>query len=50
MKTLSGAFMLDAATLRQDLAALEKQIQLNPNDNDLINRCLMPARKAREIE
>ena len=42
--------MLDAATLREDLAALEEQIQCNPNDNDLIDRCLTYARKIREIE
>jgi len=42
--------MLDAATLREDLAAIEKQIQFNPNDNDLINRYLTYARKVREIE
>ena len=44
------AFMLDAATLRKDLAAMEKQIQLNPNDNDLVDRYLTYARKVREIE
>ncbi|RXH05196.1 hypothetical protein [Bradyrhizobium vignae] len=42
--------MLDAATLREDLAVMEKQIQFNPNDNDLINRYLTYARKVREIE
>ena len=42
--------MLDAATLREDLADMEKQIQFNPNDNDLINRYLTYARKVREIE
>lgn len=41
---------LDAATLRQDLAAMEKQIQFNPNDYDLINRYLTYARKVRQIE
>jgi hypothetical protein len=40
----------DAATLRDDLAALEKQIQRNPNDNDLVKRYLAYARKIREIE
>jgi len=44
------AFMLDAATLREDLAALEKQIQSNPNDINLIERYLTYARKVREIE
>ncbi|WP_157449966.1 hypothetical protein [Bradyrhizobium sp. ARR65] len=44
------AFTLDAATLREDLAIMEKQIQLKPNDNDLINRYLTYARKVREIE
>ncbi len=42
--------MLDAATLREDLAVMEKQIQFNPNDNDLIKRYLTYARKVREIE
>ncbi|WP_128916506.1 hypothetical protein [Bradyrhizobium nanningense] len=41
--------MLDAATLREDLAVMEKQIQFNPNDNDLVNRYLTYARKVREI-
>jgi hypothetical protein len=44
------ALALDAATLRADLAAIEEQIQLNPNDNDLIDRHLTYARKIREIE
>jgi hypothetical protein len=44
------ARMLDAATLRKELAAIENQIQLNPKDNDLINRHLTYARKIREIE
>jgi hypothetical protein len=44
------ARMLDAATLREELAAIENQIQLNPKDNDLINRHLTYARKIREIE
>jgi hypothetical protein len=44
------ALALDAATLREDLAAIEKQIQLNPNDNDLIDRHLTYARKIREME
>jgi hypothetical protein len=44
------ALALDAATLRKDLAAIEKQIQLNPNDNELINRHLTYARKIREME
>ena len=42
--------MLDAATLREDLAAIEKEIEFNPNDSDLINRYLTYARKVREIE
>lgn len=42
--------ILDAATLREDLVAMEKQIQFTPNDNDLINRYLRYARKVREIE
>jgi hypothetical protein len=42
--------MLDAATLREDLAAIEKQIQFNPNDNNLISRYLTYARKVRELE
>ena len=42
--------ILDAATLREDLDVMEKQIQFNPNDNDLINRYLRYARKVREIE
>jgi hypothetical protein len=44
------ALALNAATLREDLAAIEKQIQLNPNDNDLIDRHLTYARKIREME
>jgi hypothetical protein len=44
------ALALDAATLREDLAAIEKQIQLNPNDNELIDRHLTYARKIREME
>jgi hypothetical protein len=42
--------ILDAAVLREDLAAMERQIQFNPSDNDLINRYLRYARKVREIE
>jgi hypothetical protein len=42
--------MLDAAALREDLAAMEKQIRFNPNDYDLINKYLTYARKIREIE
>jgi hypothetical protein len=42
--------MLNAATLREDLAAMEKQIQFNPNNSDLISRYLTYARKVREIE
>ncbi|MCP3459599.1 hypothetical protein [Bradyrhizobium sp. CCGUVB23] len=42
--------MLDAAALREDLAAMEKQIRFNPNDYDLINKYLTYARKVREIE
>jgi hypothetical protein len=44
------ARMLDAATLREELAAIENQIQLNPKDNNLIYRHLTYARKIREIE
>lgn len=44
------AFVLDAATLREDLAAMERLIQFNPNDNNLIRKYLAYARKAREIE
>ncbi|HLG79522.1 MAG TPA: hypothetical protein VKY22_00780 [Bradyrhizobium sp.] len=44
------ALVLDAATLREELAAIENQIQLNPRDIDLINRHLTYARKIREIE
>ena len=42
--------MLDAATLREDLAVMEKQIRFNPNDYDLIGKYLTYARKVREIE
>jgi hypothetical protein len=42
--------MLDAATLREDLAAIEKEIEFNPNDSDLIKKYLTYARKVREIE
>ncbi len=44
------ASLLDAAALREDLGAMEKQIRFNPNDNDLIHRYLTYARKVREIE
>jgi hypothetical protein len=44
------AIVLDAASLREDLAAIEKQIERNPTDNNLINRHMMYARKVREIE
>jgi hypothetical protein len=44
------AFMLDAATLREDLADMQRQIQLDPSDNDVIDRYLTYARKVREIE
>ncbi len=44
------AIRLDAAALREDLAAMEQQIQLNRNDYDLIDRYLTYARKVREIE
>jgi hypothetical protein len=42
--------MLNAATLREDLAAIEKQIQFNHKDDELINTYLTNARKLREIE
>ncbi|MGY8682711.1 hypothetical protein Q2941_33790 [Bradyrhizobium sp. UFLA05-153] len=42
--------MLDPAALREDLAAMEKQIRFSPNDYDLINKYLTYARKVREIE
>src|SRR5262249_53358327 len=45
-----GTIMLDVAMLREDLAAMEKQIRFNPNDYDLIKRYLTYARKVREIE
>lgn len=44
------AIRLDAAALREDLAAMAQQIQLNRNDRDLIDRYLTYARKVREIE
>jgi hypothetical protein len=44
------AIMLDAAALREDLAAMEQQIQLNRNDHDLIDRYVSYARKVRDIE
>jgi hypothetical protein len=44
------ALVLDAASLREELAAIENQIQLNPKDIDLIDRQLTYARKIREIE
>ena len=42
--------MLDVATLREDLAAMEKQIRFNPKDYDLINKYLTYARRVRELE
>jgi len=44
------AIRLNAAVLREDLAAMEQQIRLNRNDRDLIDRYLAYARKVREIE
>ncbi|HZR86124.1 MAG TPA: hypothetical protein VFB02_04930 [Bradyrhizobium sp.] len=44
------AIRLNAAALREELAAMEQQIQLNRNDYDLIDRYLTYARKVREIE
>ena len=44
------AIRLNAAALREELAAMEQQIQLNRNDRDLIDRYLTYARKVREIE
>jgi hypothetical protein len=44
------AFTLDADTLREDLAIMERQIRFTPNDNDLLRRYLTYARKVREIE
>jgi len=44
------AFMLDAASLREDLEAMEEKIRFNPNDRDLVARYLTYARKVREIE
>ena len=44
------AIRLNAAALREDLAAMEQQIQLNRNDRDLIDRYLTYARKVREME
>ena len=41
---------LNITLVREDLAAIEEQIQFNPNDNNLINRYLTYARKVREFE
>jgi dTDP-D-glucose 4,6-dehydratase len=44
------AFAMDAASLRDDLAAMERQIRFNPGNHDLIRRYVTYARKVREIE
>ncbi len=41
---------LNAVTLREELAAIEAQIQFDPKNNTLIDRYLTYARKVREIE
>jgi hypothetical protein len=41
---------LDAAGLREDLAAMESQIRSNPGDNHLVARYVAYSRKLREIE
>jgi len=42
--------MLDVATLREELAAIERQIELDSRDGTLISRYLTYARKIRELE
>jgi hypothetical protein len=42
--------MLDVATLREELAAIEKQIQFDSRDGTLISRYLTYARKIRKLE
>jgi hypothetical protein len=42
--------MLDVATLREELAAIERQIAFDSRDGNLISRYLAYARKIRELE
>lgn len=42
--------MFDAATLREELEAIEQKLKQNPRNNELVNRYLIYARKLREKE
>lgn len=42
--------MFDAATLREELAAMEDKLKQNPRNNELLNRYMLYARKLRQKE
>lgn len=42
--------MFDAATLREEMDAIEAKLMQNPRDSELINRYVVHARKLRQKE
>jgi hypothetical protein len=42
--------MFDAATLREELTAIERQLQQKPSDPDLLNRYVVYSRRLRRLE
>lgn len=42
--------MFDAATLREELAAMERALQQKPGDGALLNRYVRYSRKLRQME
>lgn len=42
--------MFDAATLREELEAIESKLKQNPRNNELLNRYVNYARKLRDAE
>lgn len=42
--------MFDAATLREEMEAIEARLKQNPRDSELINRYVVHARKLRQKE
>lgn len=42
--------MFDAATIREELAAIEKALKDRPSNADLLNRYVLYSRKLRQME
>jgi hypothetical protein len=42
--------MFDAATLREELTAIEDKLKQNPRNSELLNRYMLYARKLRQKE